>query len=378
MKVGIVTLPLHTNYGGILQSYALKTAIESLGHEAIVFDQKNKTWFPTLWKAPFIYMKRGLLKAVKGSRGPEVFKEYRIRREFPVVAAHLAPFVKGNISPKLLNGFSEINVGEYDAFVVGSDQVWRPKYFVGDIENAFLAFTRGYDVKRIAYAASFGTEDLEYEYTTLEECSKLLAEFDAVSVREASAVTMCSEWFDCDSAVNVADPVLLLTMKEYSAIAAGTSSRPCKGKVLSYILDKSPAKQVILNLVSRWTSRDVYDASVTPTDRNIPLPNRVVPPMEEWLSCFEDAEYVVTDSFHGCVLSLIFHKPFLVIGNAHRGMARFLSLLETVGLENRLVQGIDPDDDGEYWLEPIDWDDVDERLKSFRDKSMDYLNIALK
>ena len=123
MKVGMVTMPQHTNYGGILQAYALKTVIESLGHEVTVFDQKDKTWFPKWWKAPLIYMKRGLLRTLKGSKGPEVFREYRLRREFPVVSSRLTPFVKEKLAPRVLTGYNEIKEGEYDAFVVGSDQV---------------------------------------------------------------------------------------------------------------------------------------------------------------------------------------------------------------------------------------------------------------
>lgn len=377
MRIGIVTLPLHANYGGILQAYAMKTTLESLGHQATVFDQKNKTWFPQWWKAPFIYAKRGVFRVLKGSAGPEVFKEYRIRREFPVISSEIAPFVKEHISPRLLGGFSEIKSGEYDAFVVGSDQVWRPKYFPGRIEDAFLAFADGQNVKRLSYAASFGTTDLEYDYTDLEQCSKLLSDFNAVSVRENSAVLMCSEWFDCEDAVHVLDPVLLLPRDRYSALANGASHRPCKGKVLSYILDKSASKTHIADLVAKWTSCQVHDASVAPTDRSIPLSERVLPSIEEWLSCFEDAEFVVTDSFHGCVLSLIFHKPFLVIGNASRGLSRFQSLLEMAGLEERIVQGVDQDDDGEYWLQPLDWDAIDQKLESFKAKSMEFLITAL-
>ena len=112
MKVGMVTMPQHTNYGGILQAYALKTAIESLGHEVTVFDQKSKTWFPQWWKAPFMYAKRGLLRVLKGSKGPEVFREFRLSREFPIVSSRLAPFVTGELSPRVLGRYTEIKEGE--------------------------------------------------------------------------------------------------------------------------------------------------------------------------------------------------------------------------------------------------------------------------
>ena len=376
MKVGMVTMPQHTNYGGILQAYALKTVIESLGHEVTVFDQKDKTWFPQWWKAPFIYMKRGLFRVLKGSKGPEVFREYRLRREFPVVSSRLTPFVKEKLAPRVLTGYNEIKEGEYDAFVVGSDQVWRPCNF-DPIQDAFLRFTKGWDVRRVSYAASFGTSELEYEYFLLEECSALLESFDAVSVREDSGVQLCGEWFDCDRAVHVLDPVMLLGVEQYKNIAASATERKAKGKIATYILDRSLVKRNVVDFVVRCTGKEISDISVYPKDRNLPLSDRVVPPMADWIAGFEDADFVVTDSFHGCVMSILFHKPFLVIGNNVRGLSRVQSLLNIFGLESRLVEGIDPDDDGEGWLMEMDWDGVDAILEQWRTRSMAFLSDAL-
>ena len=99
--------------------------------------------------------------------------------------------------------------------------------------------------------------------------------------------------------------------------------------------------------------------------------------MEEWISAFDDADFVVTDSFHGCVMSILFHKPFLVASNHGRGLSRILSLLDMFGLGSRHVDGIDPDDDGEGWLMDIDWDSVDAVLEQWRGKSIGFLKNAL-
>ncbi|MDE5956148.1 MAG: polysaccharide pyruvyl transferase family protein, partial [Bacteroidales bacterium] len=98
--------------------------------------------------------------------------------------------------------------------------------------------------------------------------------------------------------------------------------------------------------------------------------------LEEWLSCFADAGFVVTDSFHGCVLSILFHKPFIAVGNQLRGNSRISSLLDMFGLGQRLVHGIDPDDDGKFFMDGIDWDDVDRKLMAARKSSMDFLSGA--
>ena len=373
MNIAIITLPLHTNYGGLLQAYALKHKLEQQGHKVDVIDLKDKMPAPKGLKAPFIYIRRMASAIFKGT---EVFREKRYARELPVVAANTSKFVDKYISPRMVNEYKDINEGEYDAFVVGSDQVWRPLYF-RNIEDAFLKFAEGWDVKRIAYAASFGTDRLEYEYMQLEVCGKLLDKFDAVSVREDSAVTMCEEWLDYEDAAHVADPVMLLGSDEIASLAANAENRPAKGKIMTYILDPSKEKSAAVDFMSRVTAAQVYDASVNPYARELPLSERVVPSLEQWIAGFADADFVITDSFHGCVLSILMHKKFLAVGNSRRGMARLSSLLNMFGLEGRLVHGIDPEDDGEYFLSDIDWEDVDEKLKAFREHSVKFLLDAL-
>lgn len=373
MKTAIVTLPLHTNYGGLLQAFALKTVLEGMGHEVTVLDRKVKMPLPPVWKAPFIYMKRMLA----GKPAAEVFRELRYRKEYPVLSARVQDFTDSRIAPRMLDGYDELVDGEYDAFVVGSDQVWRPLYF-GKIEDAFLAFARDWDVVRLSYAASFGTDELEYEYEQAQECASLLEKFDAVSVREDSGVQMCGQWFDCDRAVRVLDPVMLPSADLYASLASDASARPCKGKIAVYVLDKSPQKQAVTDFIARVSGLQVHDMSPRTGDLQLPLHERTAPPVEDWLAGFLDAAYVVTDSFHGCVLSILFHKPFVAVGNSRRGMARMESLLGRFGLEMRLVQGIDPEDDGEFFMSEPDWEAVDAVLEEERRRSFGFLEEALR
>lgn len=372
MKVAIVTLPLHTNYGGLLQAYALKKVLQQLGHEVTVLDRKDKMPAPKGVKAPLVYMRRILNRMLQGAGAPEIFRERRFRKEFPVVSANTSVFVDKYIGPRIVGSFRQIREGEYDAFVVGSDQVWRPRYFPG-VEDAFLSFAKGWDVRRIAYAASFGTDELEYESECLDRCMELLGKFDAVSVREEAGVRMCSEWFDCDSAVHVLDPVMLLSSDEYKELAACAHEHPAKGKMVTYILDKTPHKQRVADFIKGVSGLQVHDISVSPYDREVPLEARVVPPVEQWLAGFADAEFVVTDSFHGCVLSILLHKRFIAIGNPGRGMSRLQSLVDMFGLDLRLVHGIDPEDDGEFFMSEPDWEHVDAVLTERRAGCIEFL-----
>lgn len=372
MRVAVVTLPLHTNYGGLLQAYALRTAIGSLGHDASVLDLWEKMPVPKGIQAPFKYAGRAFRRLLKGNDGPEVFREKRYARELPVLSANLSPFIGNYINPRIIGSYQDIKEGEYDAFVVGSDQVWRPRYF-NPIEDAYLAFTSGWDVRRVAYAASFGTDELEYEYMQLEACSKLLEKFDGVSVREDSAVRLCEEWLDHEGAVHVLDPVMLLDVTEYQRIAAGAKNRLAKGKITTYILDRSEEKRHVIDFVRKVSGMDLHDCSVYPYVNDRPVEERVVPALEDWLAAFADAEFVVTDSFHGCVLAILMHKRFIAVGNSRRGMARLKSLLDMFGLDMRLVHGIDPEDDGEYFLSEPDWETIDSILEEKRLASMAFL-----
>ena len=375
MKIAIITLPLHVNYGGLLQAYALKSVLEGMDNEVTVLDPKDKMPLPLWWKAPAIYLKRALLNLVNKGKGPEVFRELRARRDFPVISANTGRFVAEYINPRVIKDYDEIEE-EFDAFVVGSDQVWRPRYF-GKIENAFLDFTSEWDVLRISYAASFGTDELEYEYAGLEECSRLLQRFDAVSVREDSAVKICDEWFSYKGAVQVLDPVMLLSAQTYLDMAAKDPFKPAEGKIITYMLDKHNNTGNISEFVSKVTGNSIYDISVNPGNPAIPVQDRVVPPVERWIASIANSSFVITDSFHVCVLSILFHKPFLVIANSVRGLPRISSLLRLFGLESRLVQGIDPEDDGQGWLLEMDWENVEKVLEEQRNLSFEFLKRSI-
>lgn len=376
MRIATVTLPLHTNYGGLLQAYALKAVLEAQGHSVTVLDLKEKMPAPKGMKAPFIYAGRMFRRLLKGGAGPEVFRERRYARELPALSANTSVFVREYIAPRMLDSYSDVREGEYDAFVTGSDQVWRPLYF-HPVEDAFLAFTKGWDVRRVAYAASFGTDQLEYEYVQLKTCARLLEAFDGVSVREESAVRQCEEWLDCERAVQVLDPVMLLDASVYKKMADKAVNRPAKGHLVTYILDRSREKEAVIDFVRRVSGLEVYDASAYPYINDRLLGERTVPPVEQWLAAFTDAEFVVTDSFHGCVLAILMHKRFIAVGNSHRGTARLKSLLDMFGLDMRLVHGIDPEDDGEYFLSDIDWENVETVLNAERNGSLAFLHTAL-
>ncbi|MCD7927153.1 MAG: polysaccharide pyruvyl transferase family protein [Bacteroides sp.] len=215
MRIGIITLPLQTNYGGLLQAYALQTVLERMGHEMEVISYRYTL---PLWKKPLAYAKRVVCKCLV-DRKTKVFYERDMERTYPVISRFTEPFVTRYIHKRSVRNFAEIKEGEFDAFVVGSDQIWRPLYVHFKIEDAYLCFARKWKVRRVAYAASFGTDSWEYTLRQTKRCARLLSRFDAVGVREASGVTLCRECFGA-AAFHVPDPTLLIGCADYEQLIA--------------------------------------------------------------------------------------------------------------------------------------------------------------
>ena len=333
MRIGILTLPLHTNYGGILQAYALQTVLEWMGHDVVVIDTPNVKPSPSLMTLCKRIIKRLLGKHVG------VIYEWKHNKEYPIISQHTQPFVDKYIHRKIVSSPTELQEKDFDAIVVGSDQIWRPKYY-GKIENAYLSFAKKWNIKRIAYAASFGTDDWEYTHKQTIECGNLLKMFDAVSVRESSAVNLCKEHFGVD-VQHVLDPTMLLDKEDYIRLIEAANTPKSKGTLLNYILDETPEKRTLIEQIAKDKGLVPFRVNSRVEDHNAPLEERIQPPVEQWLRGFYDAEFVVTDSFHACVFSILFNKPFVVIGNKERGMARFNSLLRLFNLESRIIVNFD-------------------------------------
>ena len=370
MKIGILTLPLHTNYGGILQAYALQTVLERMGHEVCLIEKKRKPIRLPLWKAPLVYGKR-ILRNVSGHPFP-IFYEQKINREEPLVRQYTDEFIHKYIKRRIVNDFSDIKEGDFDTIIVGSDQVWRPKYFRDGIEHAYLGFTEGWNIKRIAYAASFGTDEWEYTPEQTKRCGELFKRFDAVSVREDSGVDLCRTYFRVE-AQHVLDPTMLLTKEDYIQLFEKANTPKSKGTLLNYILDETPEKRDLINGIAKEKNLVPFRVNSKVEDPKVSLQERIQPPIEQWLRGFYDAEIVVTDSFHACVFSILFNKPFVVVGNAKRGMSRFTSLLYTMQLQDCLIP-----EKAKPVTVKIDYKKVNHLLDNWRYNSFQYLSSTLK
>lgn len=321
MRIGIITQPLHANYGGILQNYALQQVLKRMGHEVWTIDYNKFGWIDWLnqaWRVP-------------------VHKILGHNRKFPMTPAEvgrlefpLRRFACKYISlTKPRTKFFERRIVEkyaFDALVVGSDQVWRPLYNY-NVADCFLRFAKAMPVKRVAYAASFGTDEWEFTDEQTKECAALAKQFDSISVREKSGVGLCKEYLGVE-AVHVLDSTLLLDASDYTDLCKDISKRD--PFVFAYILDKSDEK---LRLIKDFAKREGLPYLIKSADGAISQDDTI----ELWLSYFRDAAFVITDSFHGTAFAINFNKDFYVFGNADRGNSRFDSLLGLLGLEDRVI-----------------------------------------
>lgn len=365
MRIGLLTLPVGLGYGGIMQAFALKTALTRCGHDVVLIRRLRKKH-----KLKRI-IRRIIKKYVLGKKDTIVFIDRKDEKEYPIVTQYIQPFIDRNLqpfSPKYWTSsdFKGIESLGIDAVVVGSDQVWRP----GCMDNIEDFFLQGIDckIKRYAYAASLGVSDWVYTERQTSHCREAVKMFSEVSVREKSGISLCQKHFGITPEL-VLDPTLLFDGDFYLSYVSGHDESK-EHKICAYILDRSPEKMDLLSMFSNNINKDFFFSANENENREAPLERRIAPSIESWIDSFYSADCVFTDSFHGCAFSIIFRKPFYAYINKGRGADRFYSLVEMLGLEQCIIT------EGQQLskIPEINWTEVERRLVEMRKKSNDFLS----
>ena len=356
MKIGLLSLHKNANYGWVLQCYALLSILKSLGHDVTYID-----------KVDFVEKKKKVI--IKS----QIKTFLRLILGKKKVNSNINPFFLKYITPRTseirsIKGLDKLQ--HFDAVIVGSDQVWRPLY-VHPIENYYLDFVKNSACKKISYAASFGTDKAEYSASEIQICGNLLKLFHAVSIRESSAIGLIRDVYRWQTVplVHVLDPTLLLCQADYDKLIGDSDSVAFNGNLFCYLLDMTSEKGSIVRKLESDLQKKAY---------SIQLNTSTMPSVENWLKAFKDADFVFTDSYHGCIFSIIFRKPFIVMGNRSRGLARFTSLLEMFGLMDLMIESsqeltstrIDR-------CLSIDWIEVEECIAKYQNISIMFLKTAL-
>lgn len=377
MKIAILTLPLQANYGGIIQNYALQTVLERMGHEVYTININKSKAKMSLTRAPLSILKRSI-KKIMGRKDGIIFLERKVNQDKIIVEQHVRKFINDNIhlthpyyTKADLSTFDKEN---FQAVIVGSDQVWRIPYAYPNIETYFLDFIKNKQIKKIAYSASFGTDEIEFSNEQIKKCGELIKEFDIISVREQSAIQLITniyKWKCKTKPVQTLDPTMLLNKEDYIRISTEYAQENNKGGLFYYILDMTDEKMKLLQKISSDLGLKPFTVTSNSNYWLDKAEERIVPPIEEWLQAFHQASFVFTDSFHGTVFSIIFNKNFITIGNKSRGMARFHSLINQFNLQDKFITSMD--EYTEQAQKTINWNSINKILEEEKKYSFNIL-----
>lgn len=365
MKVVIITLHRITNFGSMLQTYATQTAIEKLGHEAEVLDfvPEGMSFKRANWPKNDVPAWKKLIKL------PPLFAVNLI--EYHDVNRFLRKYI--HLSTKRYNCYQDIvaEIPIADAYLSGSDQVWNTQNNnpPEDLKAYYLGFAPE-GKKRIAYAGSFGKNTFTPEEETI--IKEYIAKYDHISVREDDGLKILHR-FGFDNGVHVVDPTLLLRVEDWKKFAS-VKKAPKPGYVFVYNLNRNGLIKDVAKAIAKEKGLRIINFADT-FDFIKGAKNRFGNTAEDFVNHMANADYVVTDSFHGTAFSLNLNRQVIVV-KAPRYNSRIESILRVAGLlETRLVGTVE---EGLNALTaPIDYQEVNPRIEAAREKSYEYLKNAL-
>jgi len=354
MKIAVISsyawINIANNYGALLQYFALQKYLENRGH--------NVYWIRTV-------IPKGIREKIRSLIPRRNIRLWYMNRKCHKSFMAFTREYLG-LSESVYSGFDEINQNppEADYYITGSDQVWG-----GTLKENYLLFVRD-NSKKIAYAASFGKSQISNEQKAIVE--PWIKEFRAVSVREDSGVDICKS-MGIESQ-QLLDPTLLIPASEYPA----ESSKDNVYYYFCYFLNISSSTDVRLKSIESFIDKNnsrLKIAAVQGAEHFIPSKYYVSPSPTDWLMYYKNAKGIITNTFHGTVFAIIFHRPFAVIlqnGSSSKQNGRLFSLLKMFHLEDR-IWGAEKNLD-ELLKSPIDWEYVEVIKREWISKTDKYFN----
>lgn len=369
MKIAVITLKDSPNYGGILQAYALQKAIEKIGHECVLIDYMNDEF-----RHKFTFFG-------KPSGMRTIYWIYK-KIQYPLMTVMMKKMMPFYQHMKLTRHFvkteelKELNK-EYDLFVTGSDQVWACDLNFKD-DAYFLSFVDDRH-KKISYAASFGRTINMMKPEEKEFITPQLDRFDALAVREDSGVEVVRALSGRNDAVPVLDPTFLLDRGDWEKVASHEHKGKGKKYILCYLMQSMKNDKEALKYAKRLSKET--GMPIIKICRGLTSviwgETIYVPTVEEWIGLFMDAEYIVTNSFHGMAFSVNFEKEFIsfIEGDPKSGRnSRVYDRCKDFGLLERIhIVGDEINSNNEK----IEYGKVNEIIMKYKNESIRYLNKVL-
>lgn len=368
-NIAILTFQSSNNYGALLQCYALCETLIKMGKEVSIINL-NKEYIKDLEDLPFLPKNKLLIKKYINNKF--------FQSEFDVFRNK---FLKDKFTKKL-NSIKELDdfADKFDAVIVGSDQVWRYAYTKKTLKSFFLKFVSE-NTKKISYAASFGFDFFEGDKSLSLEIKNLLKRFNAVSVREDKGVEICKTEFDVD-AVHVLDPVFLKSSLDYKKLINKNEKIINQPYLAYYLLNPDSFRKKIINYVKNDKGIQIEKNIYTNEKFSFRKPSLNINKFKfksfsSWLSLIQNAEFMITDSFHGLAFAIIFNKQFICIANKSRGAARMESILKLLNLTDRLVYEGQEIDSFLKQIKKINYLETNEKLEKAKVKSLMFLESSL-
>lgn len=356
MKIALLNLQYDNNYGGNLQRYALMKVLQEMGHDVTHLNLRFNFNPDPLHKHPIRILKRVVRKLVL-DHSLDLIKEYKLQEKYKGSCSVTDIFYNKYIKhTKILEYKSDLlKYSNYDVYLVGSDQVWRKSIAaLYGIDTFFFDFLPD-NVQRIAYGVSLGTDKNELTNDDLECLTPLYKKFHSVSVREDSALALFEQYhWNNPQAVQVLDPTLLLSKNDYLELINDGTTNPSEGNMFCYILDPTEEKD---NLIKEYEQKKGLKAFKSSLDYKNQMS------VQQWLRSFNESDFIITDSYHGIIFSVIFNKPFKLLNNVFRGNARFESLIRLLELQSD--------------TENINWEKINQNRAQYSEKSIGFLYDSL-
>lgn len=346
MRIGTITFHWATNYGAVLQAYALQKFIKKKGYEIEIINY-----------IPFRVKILQIITAIMKIDLDWFLKEVKINK---FRKSHLKTSKRTYFSSRSLHK----HCNNYDIYICGSDQVWNES-FIWHAESKpvlsyYLDFVNNEKV-RVSYATSFGTDTLSNEVASLVKPE--LAKFSSIGVREKTGKSIVENLGF--NAFLVIDPTLLLNIEDYNNLA-NEKKINIDNQLFTYILHKN-----------QKTAQKIEDYLYSFHFRKQKNSKKFTGVLE-WIAGAKRSQFILTNSFHGTILAIIFQKPFIVVPVEDSKMNdRIQTLLSMVGLEDRIIDAFDENKINNLLKESIDWVYVGNRLHSMREKSIEFLENAL-
>ncbi|MCC8088717.1 MAG: polysaccharide pyruvyl transferase family protein [Rikenellaceae bacterium] len=369
LNIAVVThWQSNDNYGQILQLFALQKSLSKLGHNVYLIRYDMYRPYLTVGRKLKRYLKIFNLSKLF-SYSKKLINNRFLKTPPEFHSRNFDTFFNDHIkyTEKIYSGKELKADPPYaDIYITGSDQVW---YSVDDI--FFLNFGTA-AAKRMSYAASFGPSD--FQGVNLRLVRDYLGKIDYVTVREKKGLDICKRAGRTD-ALCVPDPTLLLPREEYDKLFVNDDKSDTTNKyILIYLLGNQC--KLDLNQVYEFARENKLQVKYVASQGWVDEYEKIYPTIGEWLRDISNAEYIITNSFHGCVFSILYNKLFKValLSGRHSGMnTRIETLLGEFKLEDRILN-----DDIERIAAPLNYNAINDLIEKQRNEILDYLSGVLK